>query len=201
MRSSFEFAETAGTGITARTETLWAIFGRRSNECGAGVSTGSPGWPRRKRGSRVADGDVVVERRVAARPETLFKFFSDGRRWLLWQGVEAEIELKRGGAFRVNVTGDGFVSGQFIDIIPNRKVVFTWGWERPDSPVPPGSSIVEIELIDVADGTLLRLTHKGLPESEREIHRVGWENYTVRLAAVGEGLDPGPDPLRTQSEE
>jgi uncharacterized protein YndB with AHSA1/START domain len=138
---------------------------------------------------------------VAARPETLFKFFSDGRRWLLWQGVEAEIELKRGGAFRVNVTGDGFVSGQFIEIIPNRKVVFTWGWERPDSPVPPGASIVEIELIDVADGTLLRLTHKGLPESEREIHRVGWENYTVRLAAVGEGRDPGPDPLRSQSEE
>jgi uncharacterized protein YndB with AHSA1/START domain len=144
----------------------------------------------------VINRDVIVERRVAARPETVFSFFSDGRRWLEWQGVEAEIELKPGGTFRVNVIGDGFASGTFVEVVPNRRVVFTWGWERTGSPVPPGSSIVEIDLIEVTDGTLLRLTHKDLPESERDIHRRGWDNYTARLAAVGEGRQPGPDPMR-----
>lgn len=60
---------------------------------------------------------------------------------------------------------------------------------------------MEIELIDVVNGTLLRLTHRGLHEPDREIHRVGWENYTARLAAVGEGRDPGPDPLRARTEK
>ena len=145
--------------------------------------------------------DVVVEREVAARPETIFKFFSDGRRWLKWQGVDAEIDLRPGGAFRVNVTGDGFVSGRFLEVVPNEKVVFTWGWEGPGSPVPSGSSIVEIELLEATNGTLLRLTHKDLPDSELEIHRVGWENYMSRLSAVGEGRDPGPDPMRVAIEE
>jgi uncharacterized protein YndB with AHSA1/START domain len=145
--------------------------------------------------------DVVVERRVAARPETVFRFFSDGRRWLMWQGVEAEIDLKPGGAFRVNVRGDGFASGRFLEVEPNKRVVFTWGWEGPDSPVPPGSSTVEIELIEVPDGTLLRLSHRDLPEDERDVHRYGWDNYIGRLTAVGEGRDPGADPMRVSPQE
>ena len=96
----------------------------------------------------------------------------------------------------MNVTGDGFASGRFVEVVPNRKLIFTWGWEDPGSPLPPGSSTVEIELIEAPNGTLLRLTHKGLPESEREIHRFGWENYAARLSAVEEGRDPGPDPMR-----
>ena len=140
--------------------------------------------------------DVVAERLVAARPETIFRFFADDRRWLIWQGVDAEIDLRPGGVFRVNVTGDGFASGRFVEVVPNRKLIFTWGWEDPGSPLPPGSSTVEIELIEAPNGTLLRLTHKDLPESEREIHRFGWENYAARLSAVGEGRDPGPDPMR-----
>lgn len=150
-------------------------------------------------GDRVPSGDIVVERRVAARPETVYRFLSDGEGWVMWQGVEAEIELRPGGVFRVNVTGDGFVSGRFIEIVPNRRVAFTWGWERPGSPVPPGSSVVEIELIEVDNGTLLRLTHRDLPEGEGEVHRAGWENYLARLGAVGEGRDPGPDPLRSSA--
>ena len=137
-----------------------------------------------------------MERLVAARPETIFKYFTDGRRWLMWQGVDAEIDLRPGGAFRVNVTGDGFAAGKFVEVVPNRRLVFTWGWENPGTPLPPGSSTVEIELIEVARGTLLRLTHKDLPESEKEIHRAGWKNYTGRLVAVGEGRDPGRDPMR-----
>jgi hypothetical protein len=34
----------------------------------------------------------VIERHVKASPETVFKFFTDPRRWLQWQGVDAELE-------------------------------------------------------------------------------------------------------------
>ena len=79
-----------------------------------------------------------------------------------------------------------------------RRIVFSWGWELPDNPMPPGSSTVEIELEpDGPDGsaTIVRLTHRGLPVPPlREQHRLGWEHYLERLAEVAAGGDPGPDP-------
>jgi uncharacterized protein YndB with AHSA1/START domain len=141
-----------------------------------------------------APEQLVVERRIAASPATVFSFFSDVSRWLRWQGVEAEIEFEPGGAFRMNVRGDGFASGSFLEIVPGRRLVFTWGWELEDLGVPPGSTIVEIELEPDREGTLLRLTHRGLPSGAVEVHRHGWEHYASRLVVAAEGGDPGPDP-------
>jgi uncharacterized protein YndB with AHSA1/START domain len=139
---------------------------------------------------------VVVERRIAASPATVFSFFSDANRWLRWQGVEADIELQPGGAFRMNVRGDGFAAGAFLEVVPERRLVFTWGWEDEGLGVPPGSTVVEIELEPDGDGTFLRLTHRGLPRDAIETHRGGWEHYLGRLATIAEGGDPGPDPAR-----
>jgi uncharacterized protein YndB with AHSA1/START domain len=139
--------------------------------------------------------DLVVERRVKASAADVFRFFSDRDRWMRWQGVDAEIDLRPGGVFRVNVTGDGFASGRFTEVVENRRVVFTWGWEGENSALPPGSSTVAIDLLEEGGGTLIRLTHSGLPPETIEVHRIGWENYGGRLAAVSEDRDPGPDPM------
>jgi uncharacterized protein YndB with AHSA1/START domain len=135
---------------------------------------------------------VIVERRVAVPPERVFAYFTDSAKWTTWQGTEAEIELRPGGIWRVNVTGDGFASGQVVEVVPNRRVVFTWGWEQ-NSPVPPGSTTVTIDLVPDGDGTTIRLTHTGLPPDQADLHRAGWDHYTARLAAVVEGRDPGPN--------
>jgi uncharacterized protein YndB with AHSA1/START domain len=137
---------------------------------------------------------VTVERRVAASPATVFSFFTDRERWLRWQGIDATIEPVAGGAFRMNVRGDGYASGTFVELVPDKRVVFTWGWERPGSPMPPGSTTVEVELVPDGDGTLVRLTHRGLPPEAVDAHRAGWEHYSARLATLAAGGDPGPDP-------
>jgi uncharacterized protein YndB with AHSA1/START domain len=136
--------------------------------------------------------DLVVERHVAAPPEKVFAYFTSSEKWLAWQGTEAELDLSPGGTWRVNVTGDGFASGRVVEVVENRRVVFTWGWEQ-GPPVPPGSTTVVIELIPDASGTLIRLTHKDLPPDQVEVHRFGWEHYASRLAAVAGGRDPGPN--------
>jgi uncharacterized protein YndB with AHSA1/START domain len=148
--------------------------------------------------SELEGNEVVVERRIAARPETVFRFFTDQALWTMWQGIDAHIDAQPGGALRVNVTGDGHASGEFIEVVPPRRVVFTWGWESPGSPVPPGSSVVEIELLPEDGETLVRLSHRRLPGAAADAHRAGWTNYVGRLAAVSEGRDPGPDPLRSR---
>jgi uncharacterized protein YndB with AHSA1/START domain len=132
------------------------------------------------------DPPAVVERYIAAAPATVYSFFSSSQRWLLWQGVEATIELKPGGLFRMNVTGDGFATGRFLEIVPNRRLIFTWGWEMPERGIPPGSSRVVIELLPEGTGTLLRLTHSGLPPDWIELHRQGWDLYLGKLQIIAD---------------
>jgi uncharacterized protein YndB with AHSA1/START domain len=82
--------------------------------------------------------------------------------------------------------------GEFVELEPDRRVVFTWGWVgHPE--VPPGSTIVEIDLVAEGAGTRLTLTHRGLPPEEVAIHAAGWDHYTGRLVLAAEGGDPGPD--------
>jgi uncharacterized protein YndB with AHSA1/START domain len=42
--------------------------------------------------------ELVVERRVAASPATIFSFFADRDQWLRWQGVEADIDPDPAGS-------------------------------------------------------------------------------------------------------
>ena len=141
-------------------------------------------------------GDVLTVRRsIKARPVTVFGFFTDLDRWLSWQGITAEIDPRPGGVFRMNVRGDGWASGRFTAVEPYRRIAFTWGWEAAGSPVPPGSSTVEVILEpDGDDGTLLTLIHSGLPLPAVDLHRSGWDHYLDRLVVRSAGGDPGPDP-------
>jgi uncharacterized protein YndB with AHSA1/START domain len=137
---------------------------------------------------------VVVRRAIRARPATVFSFFTDRDRWLSWQGRTAEIDPTPGGVFRMNVRGDGWASGWFTVVEPPRRIAFTWGWEGDASPVPPGSSTVEVTLEPHgAGGTLLTLIHSGLPSDAIELHQDGWNHYLDRLVVRAVGGDPGPD--------
>jgi uncharacterized protein YndB with AHSA1/START domain len=136
---------------------------------------------------------LVVERRIKASPRTVFSFFTDRDRWLAWQGIEAEIDPRPGGVFRMNVRGDGLASGTFVAVDPYTRIVFTWGWEIDGSPMPPGSTTVEINLEPENGHTILRLRHTGLPPHMFDPHREGWNHYLDRLLVRVHGGDPGPD--------
>lgn len=140
---------------------------------------------------------VIVERRIAALPETVFSFFTDRDRWLSWMGVDGRFAFQPGGDYRTQVTGDNHAAGTFLEVDPPRRLVFTWGWEGGDQSVPAGSSTVEISLVPDGDGTLLRLVHTGLPSQARVPHGEGWNHYLDRLALRAEGGDPGPDQWMT----
>jgi uncharacterized protein YndB with AHSA1/START domain len=141
--------------------------------------------------------DFVAERqiRIQASPETVFSFFTEPDKLLKWMGTEAELDPRPGGIYRHQVRPDSLMIGEFVDLRPPRFLSFTWGWAGPDSPVPPGSSLVEVTLDSDGDGTVLTLRHSGLPSPESvNLHDGGWQHFLERLSITAAGGDPGPDP-------
>lgn len=139
---------------------------------------------------------AVVEReiRIAARPEIVFSFFTDPAKMIRWKGKNATLDPKPGGIYRVDINGRNIARGEYVEIVPYSRIVFTWGWEGDDSPLPPGSSTVEISLTADGDGTIVRLRHLNLPEKEVQGHTEGWDHFLPRLQMAAADHDPGPDP-------
>lgn len=136
--------------------------------------------------------EIVLRRHIAAPPSLVYQYLTDSDKWARWQGVGATVDSSTGGVFTIRMPNGASSRGQFVELEPNRRIVFTWGWiDHPG--VPPGSTRVEIVLDEQGDETLLTLTHSGLPDSEVPLHQSGWNHYLPRLAAVAEGRDPGPD--------
>lgn len=132
---------------------------------------------------------------IAARPETVWQLLVDPKLAIRWMGMAASFDFRRGGRYRVDVIPGHTASGEFVEIDPPRRLVYTWGWEREESAVPPGSSTVIFELLPRGDGTLLRFTHRDLPGAESAAsHSHGWDHYFERLAIIASGGDAGVDP-------
>ena len=148
--------------------------------------------------------DEAVEREVliAARPETVFEFFTDPEKQVLWMGRRAELDPRPGGTYRVEISDQIVGSGEFVEVHAPSRVVFSFGWEGQEAGqrehgVPPGSSRVEVTLAPEGEGTLVRLRHLDLPEQAREMHGQGWQLYLDRLQIAATDGDPGPDPNLT----
>jgi len=144
---------------------------------------------------------ATVERevRIDARPEIVFGLLTDAEQVLRWQGVEAEIEPTPGGVYRVKLNTLGQTTlGRFVEVVPHSRIVFTWGWDPPIYPIPPGSTTVEITLRPEGAGTHLHLRHTGLPDVPEVTgsHGAGWQHYLERLAMFAEGRDLPADPWR-----
>jgi len=139
-------------------------------------------------------GRIEREIRVEARPETVFAFFTDPEKYVRWKGKLAELDPRPGGIYRVDLDGQHVARGEFVEIVPYRRVVFTWGWEEAGNPVQPGTSTVEIELIPDGDATSVRLVHRGLPEEAVAGHAEGWDIFLPRLMEAAGDRGPGsPD--------
>ena len=140
---------------------------------------------------------LIVRREVqiAAPPATVFAFLTDPQKILRWMGTEATMEPHPGGLYLVNVTGKDVARGKFTEVVPVHRLAYSFGWDHRED-VPPGSSLIEIDLLDKDSGTLLRMTHSGLPENLVAAHAKGWAHFYARLAIVAAGGDPGPDPNR-----
>jgi uncharacterized protein YndB with AHSA1/START domain len=136
---------------------------------------------------------IVIEQQTSATPEAVYRCLTQSDVWIRWQGASADLNPEPAGLFSMTMPDNRTARGEYVEVIPNRRIVFTWGWV--DMPgLPPGSTTVTIDLEENEDGTLIRLTHADLAPEEATMHLSGWIHYLGRLSTLAGGVDPGPDP-------
>jgi uncharacterized protein YndB with AHSA1/START domain len=133
---------------------------------------------------------------IAASPQTVWDCLVDPDKATRWMGLRADFDPRPGGRYRVEVIPGEVALGEFVELDPPRRLVWTWGWqEGSTSEVAAGSTTVEIELVPDGEGTTLRFSHHGLPSDDSaRSHTHGWDHYLERLAVAARGDDPGADP-------
>jgi uncharacterized protein YndB with AHSA1/START domain len=138
--------------------------------------------------------EVVID----ASPETVWEFLTDPDKITRWKGLNTTFEPRMRAGYRTEVIPDNIAVGEVLEVDPPHRLAYSWGWEGSDL-VPPGSTVVEYELLPERDGTRVRLTHRDLPSRESlEQHVHGWEHYLARLTVAATGGDPGPDQFATE---
>jgi uncharacterized protein YndB with AHSA1/START domain len=135
---------------------------------------------------------------IDAPPSRVYELLTDAAELVKWMAPVASVHAVPGGGIRwTHLNGDSVI-GTFVDLVPHRRIVFSYGWDREDVRIPPRSTTVEIELRPLDGGTRLHLVHHGLTEPMADAHDGGWANYLSRLTALAEGRDPGPDELASE---
>ncbi len=141
--------------------------------------------------SRLAEKPSLrLTRSYSASPERVWRAWTDPeaiRRWWGPGGNDpvsvAETDVRVGGRFRMVFGGpqgrDHECAGIYREVVPNRKLVFTWCW--PNS-TPERVSLVTILLNAVGGGTELVFRHEQFfDEAARDGHKRGWSESFVKL--------------------
>jgi uncharacterized protein YndB with AHSA1/START domain len=134
---------------------------------------------------------LEIKRVIKAPRDRVYAAWTDGAQLKQWFGPEnvqtRELiaEARVGGKFRWDLTNsegkEMTIRGEYRELEPNRKIVFTWQWED-DKTWQHQESVVTVELDDIDGGTELRLTHERLPNEEmRDGHNRGWNSALDKL--------------------
>lgn len=132
---------------------------------------------------------LVIRRRFKAPVERVYAAWTEPaqmKRWFAPGDMSvpiAEADVRVGGRYRVQMSEGGggefhTIGGVYREVVPNRRLVFTWQWEGSDL-----ETLVTIELEALsADETQLTLTHEGFDsEDTRNKHGQGWQGCLENL--------------------
>ena len=127
---------------------------------------------------------------IAAEPEAVFDYFTSATALTRWMGDRAVTDPRPGGQFTI-FFGDRRVQGRYLELDRPRRLVISWG-RAGSASFPPGTSVLEVILTRHDGGTLVAITHSGLPDTERPRHALGWRHYLARLSLAATGGDLAP---------
>jgi glutathione S-transferase len=134
---------------------------------------------------------LEIKRFVNAPRERVYAAWTELAELQRWFGpeevrtIKIAADVRVGGKYRwdlVKQDGEQWAClGEYRELVPGRKIVFTWKWED-DEAWENHDSVVTVELSDRDGGTEVKLTHEKLPSEEsRDRHNEGWNSVLDRL--------------------
>jgi uncharacterized protein YndB with AHSA1/START domain len=135
---------------------------------------------------------LTLSRHYPVGPEKVWRACTDPEAVKKWWGpgpgepvAAAELDVRLGGKFRIVFGGpngkEHECAGTYKEVVPNRRLVFTWSWPRT---TPERISIVTIVFKAAGGGTDLVFTHEQLfDEKVRDDHKRGWSSSLDKLEA------------------
>jgi uncharacterized protein YndB with AHSA1/START domain len=131
---------------------------------------------------------------IDANPETIFEALTNEQIMEKWffadpEGVGATVKTKAsvGGKYQIDMHGkeNTFThTGEFKEVVPNKKLVFTWNSHVVED------TVVTITLNKTREGTEVTLVHEFLPNEKLvEGHNKGWNvifDHLENLVAEGD---------------
>jgi uncharacterized protein YndB with AHSA1/START domain len=138
---------------------------------------------------------VEVEAPVAR----VWRALTDPKLIKIWSGMEAEVDARAGGVYRMGKRGAGAREAHIDVFEPNRRLRLIYlnsrDWPRADS------AIVDDFIFDARKGdgkTSLRLLGSGVPDSSEWDKpyariRMGWERLLARIKVA---LESPPQPIK-----
>lgn len=143
----------------------------------------------------LAKPSITLKRHIKAPPEKVYQAWTQAAQLVRWFGphetildsVKATLDARVGGKYRASfTTADGEyheVGGVYREVIPNRRLQFTWAWHT----MPERESLVTITMEPDGTGTMLTLLHEQLfDQAAADGHKYGWTGTLEKLAAVFE---------------
>lgn len=134
-----------------------------------------------------------LHRSYPVAPEKVWRAWTDPqalKRWFGPGGVQpvsvAELDVRVGGRFRIVFGGEKGdeheVQGVYKEVVPNKRLVFTWTWPRS---TPERESLITIVFKASGGGTELEFRHeRHFDAAVRDGHLRGWSETFVKLERV-----------------
>ncbi len=144
---------------------------------------------------------LVIRRRYVAAPKVVFELWTCAELLAKWlrpspdfthQFIEAEPVV--GGSYRIAFESpDGkvdVVAGEYLDVDPPARLVFSWKWEPPSEHAGIDSRVT-VEFLDVDGETELILTHGLTDSGMKESHNMGWSGALDQIPNLLSELKSG----------
>lgn len=131
----------------------------------------------------VQDFTLQLNHTFPVKKERVFHAWTKPEELKNWWGPDGftttidEMNVEVNGAYRLNMhSPDGqthVLTGQYLEVVPHDKLVFTWKWENGEQEFP--ATKVTIDFLEKDDATEIVVTHANLPSEEAaQQHNFGW---------------------------
>ena len=144
--------------------------------------------------SKQAGITLRLERRFAAPREKVFRAWTQPealKRWWCpdgWMPAEIDVDLRVGGSYRIGMRplAGGppvYVCGQFVEVRPPERLLYTWRWDGAFDEML--ETRVTVEFRDAGDATEIVLTHENFPDPQTwHQYRQGWIAACDRMERI-----------------